>query len=204
VADAAPDRYGAAKANLRDTVKWLAAALAGAAGIAVGASPLTALGSLSLHSPRLHAALAALAIAVAALILGAAIVFYLLLTDVFVLEDVLNHGWLIAFVDQRHKDLLPPDYRSLRAVLSEREAASATMFTNRGNRASAEYIAAQNRYESVKPLLTGLTPLLHLEVFRRRVQRASWALLVCALVGGAGLTCFAWAANPPHPPGAGH
>jgi hypothetical protein len=203
VADAAPDRYGPAKANLRDTVKWLAAALAGAAGIAVGTSPLTALGSLSLHSPRLHAALAALAIAVAALILGAAIVFYLLLTDVFVLEDVLNHSWLIAFVDQRRNDLLPPQYRSLREMLSEREAASATIFTNGGNRASDQYVAAKKRYDDLNPPLTGLTPLLQLELFRRRVLRASWALLACALLGGAGLTCFAWAANPPHPPGAG-
>ena len=63
MADARADPYATAKANLRDTVKWLAAALASVAAIAIGSSPLTSLGSLQPTDARFQLAVAALAVA---------------------------------------------------------------------------------------------------------------------------------------------
>jgi len=200
MADAPADPFSTAKTNLRDTVKWLAAALAGVAAAALGSSPLTALGSLPASDQRLHLALAALGIAVVCFVCGIAIVLNLLIGDIFFLEDVRADGNLCRFVDDRHHDLLPPDYPTLIGILDRRAALAQTMFANRNTAAGAAYQAAQEEFDALAPILGKVSSLLYLEKFRQSVRCARWSLLVCALGGGAALSLFAWAANPPKPP----
>ena len=199
MADAPADPFATAKTNLRDTVKWLAAALAGVAAAALGASPLTALGSLPASDWRLHLALAALGLAVICFICGIAVVLNLLIGDIFFLEDVRADGNLCRFVDRRHRDLLPPDHPSLIGLLDMRAGLAQTMFAHRNAAAGDAYRAAQEEFDALAPVLGTVSSLLYLEKFRQNVRCARWWLLLCALGGAVALSVFAWAANPPRP-----
>ncbi len=88
--DAPADAFAAARANLRDTIKWLATVLAGVAAVAAGSSPLTALGALSPSDTRFQIATAALAVALVCLVAGVGVFLDLLLGDTFYLEEARN------------------------------------------------------------------------------------------------------------------
>jgi hypothetical protein len=195
----ADDPFGAAKANLRDTIKWLAAAFAGAGGIAIGSSPLTSLGALSPNEPRLWAAVAALAVALVCFAQGVAIVLDLLIGDVFFLEEARDDNALMALVDERRRDLLPPTYLSLTAILDARRTAADEIWNLRATPTAPAYVAAKARYDALAPILARLTSLLHLERFRGRVAAARKPLFGFACAGALALAAFAWTANPPKP-----
>lgn len=198
----ADDPFATAKANLRDTIKWLAAALAGAGGIAIGSSPLTALGSLPPNEPRLWVALGALAIALLCLARGVAIVLDLLIGDVFFLEEARDDNALMELVDQRRRDLLPLTYHSLTAILDARRTVADEMWSLRATPAAPAYVDAKGRFDALAPILGRLTSLLHLERFRSRVAAARQPLFGFACAGALALALFAWTANPPKPPAA--
>ncbi|MEA2782685.1 MAG: hypothetical protein QOK29_4229 [Rhodospirillaceae bacterium] len=198
--DIPTDAFATAKANLRDTVKWLAAALAAVAAAVIGTSPLTTLGSLAISDPRFQLAVLSLSVAVVSLVIGVAIILDLLISDTFYLEEVRGNPYLRNIVSQHRADLLPPDYQELIPLLDERNDAAAIMYQNRGSPAGTVYQTAFARYQRVAPTLGTLTSLLHLEKLKAQLRSTCWVLLVITLVGGLALTVYAWAANPPKPP----
>ncbi len=116
-----PD-FAAAASTLRETVKWLAAAFAGAAGLVIGTSPLSGLGRLEFLSPRW-------ALAVLLLLLGFLLICLALWRTLRILRpDVLYRSNLLApgkdqelvplckSIDAHAADLLPHNYPSLAAV----------------------------------------------------------------------------------------
>jgi hypothetical protein len=101
------DRFATPLANLRDTVKWLVAAFAGLAAVALGSSPLTGLGSLPLGW-RLY-------LAIAGGITGLFFVFAaiykalrVLAAEPFFLAEVKRSADLRSYLDEHAEDLLPP------------------------------------------------------------------------------------------------
>jgi hypothetical protein len=199
MADAPSDPFAAAKANLRDTIKWLAAAIAGIAGIAIGSSPLTSLGSLPPTGASLWIALAALAAALLCFAKGVAIVLDLLIGDVFYLEEARDDEAMKKLVQDRRRDLLPPTFATLTDILDARETAATAMWNHRATPTAPAFVDAKARFEALIPTLSKLTSLLHLERFRGRVRDARRPLFGFTFVGALALATFAWTANPPKP-----
>ncbi len=197
--DPSADPFATAKANLRDTVKWLAAALAGTAAAAVGSSPLTGLGSLKLLSSRFDLGAISLAIALLALLGAIAIILELLVGEIFSLEASSTEEWVQKFVDQRKNDLLPPGFASLSELIAERRRQAQILSDYRDNQADPAYRAAQDAYKRLQPPLGNITSLLLLEQLRRRVRHARIPLALLSIIGAAALILYSWAANPPKP-----
>lgn len=129
--DEAKDPFADAKANLRDTVKWLATTFAALAAVVVGSGPLSGLGALEIPSLKFGFAVGALligflcicrALYVTLRILRPASVYRSDLLIESLPRELTEEGRELAFVramiDARARDLLPRNYQNL-AKLSE-------------------------------------------------------------------------------------
>jgi hypothetical protein len=201
--DPPADPYAAARANVRDTVKWLATALAATAAAALGSSPLTGLGSLPMSSPRFHLAGIAVIIALFGILGAIGVILNLLLGEIFSLEASASLPWVIDFIEPRKNDILPPGYDSLGALLKARRNHADHIAANAGDKTSQAYRDAVADYQSLQPALAAITQQVHLEYVLRSVRSARWPLAGLSIVAGIALVCYAWAANPPKPPDAG-
>src|SRR5260370_40527129 len=115
----APDQFAAARANLRDTVKWLIAALAALAAAILAGSPLTSFGTLG-PGPRLYIAIAAGSIGMILVFAAIYIAFRLLVWRPFFLSDLAADRDLSKFIDEHATDLLPPEIPNLKEFLERR------------------------------------------------------------------------------------
>lgn len=191
----ASDPYAAAKANLRDTIKWLTTSFAALAAGVLAGSPLTGLGSLPLGGR--------LVIAVAGAVLGLVFVFRaifvalrLLASGPFFLSQLAQTPDLLKFIEAHERDLLPPQLPTLTRFLEERNRIIEIIRT--------KYTAQDDEYKravQVFPQLDyssgQLLNLAHFELLRQRLVKESHQLLLLAVGAMVALIVFAWAANPP-------
>ena len=215
-ADAASGGYGARLEAVRSAARWLLAAAAGVAALLVGGLQLTGLGKLPFTSWRLYVALAAAAatlLAIGYIIKTASIILtqeWLTLSDftdeaaglstpwgrrssasvsLKVVEDRLTNsrnelfGHAAPTLSEVHR-LLQEAQASARQTnldaLAQKEANERSSYLRRTAR---DVVQAANYYYAI-------------DLFHALRARLAWA----AVVGIAGITVFAYAANPPENP----
>jgi hypothetical protein len=190
-----PD-FATARANLRDTVKWLVAALAALAATALGTSPLTGLGSLL--GGRLNGAIAAGLVGLMCVFAVVYIAFGLLSPAPFFLNDVLGDKALMTFIEAHAADLLPPEFDTVVSLLDERGKALEVL----RNTASlsevhnADRIVAQQVVAAIGPFTDQILDLAYYQRLRRNLKKTGPFILVLAFIGSIAFGTFAWAVNP--------
>jgi outer membrane protein OmpA-like peptidoglycan-associated protein len=118
----AGDKYASARANIRETVKWLVAMFAGIAGVIVAGSPFTGFGAIPINSGRFWIALVAILAAFAFTALALYRTLLLLRADAMYLSE-LSASNSPEFREVRDEinahgdDLLPPNYPTLQALI---------------------------------------------------------------------------------------
>lgn len=190
-----PDPFAGAKANLRDTIKWLTTTFAAVVAAVLAGSPLTGLGGMPFTWRFVLAVVAALA-GMGCLLLAIVRTLGLLRSEAFFLDTARNDQRLLEIVDQNAVDLLPPQYSSALDFLDQRkklrEAINSESDTN-----SQQYKEHLALYEAFDLVSARITSFLHFEYLALRLKEEARLLVPLAIGAVAGLGVFAWAANPP-------
>lgn len=199
------DPHAAARANIRDTVKWLIAAFAGMAAAIVGGSPLTGLGT---PMPDWRLGLAAISGVIGLLLVGRgiAVAIRILVTPPFFLADIADNKELLAVINAHADDLLPPEYKDFTGFAAERRKAIAALRSTAiadprnteddRKRKSAIRANAQASLDSNGIWADRLISFAYFETLRRQFKGAARQLFVVAFAAALAFALFAWAANP--------
>lgn len=185
------DPYLAARSNIRETVKWLIAALAGMTAAIVGTAPLTGLGA-PMPAWRLELALAGGTAGL--LLVGAAVAIGILVTPPFFFGDVESDLELLATVNEHRDELLPPKVADYTELKIARDAAIATL--RDATATPAERAAARTTLDQVAPWVDHVVSFAYYEKLRRRFEVWSRWLAGLAFAAAIAFSLFAWAANP--------
>jgi hypothetical protein len=199
-ASAPADPFGPAKANLRETVKWLATALAAVVPAILAGASLTGLGALSPN--LLVLALAGCGFGLLCLFHGIGIVFELLTSEVFTFGEIQNreNKWLQDWLDARANDFIPPGYETIEQLSAKRDAWIAKVHhttlsptPTEGEIKDAE--TALGNLKKLAPHISRITSLAHLLLLRKRLLDAGPRLMFFALGTIAGFGAVAWTAG---------
>jgi outer membrane protein OmpA-like peptidoglycan-associated protein len=198
--------YADAKANIRDTVKWLAASFAAIAAVVVAGSSLSGIGQLELGSWRLWVALAALAIGFLCVARALYRILQLLRADGLFASDLANASHsdaelqpILDVIQRHHTDLLPHGYGSFRNLWEKAEDVKGEM-----DKLSKSGQANQPQFKVYEQYLADLEAriyrLLDFALYMRQCDRVEAAQRPLFFLGGTALVAlavFAYAANPP-------
>lgn len=218
----ANDPYAGARANLRDTIKWLAATFAALAAVVLAGSPVAGLGKLNPRAWQAYAALFVLAAAFTCICLALRITLRLLRNDVLYLSD-LDPGETLTqldaadrreilalrgLIDRRAADVLPPNYPTLAALMTAAQrrkkalvqaAALRRQAPDDAARAAAEQ-QVQWAQQRMNRFYDSLQSLLWFGSYARlyeRVQHALPSLFALGIGALVSLTGFAWLLQTP-------
>lgn len=223
---ATTSRYAAANTRIRDTAKWMAAALAAVATVLVGTSPLSGIGRLSAEEPgRLACAVAAIVIG-----LGAALIAILLLSRIQLPQTVLAADVAAMAENDRsavaheavHEPFLRAGRPNLKAMMKDytqvqadyyaaveelveaQRAALGARSTKEREAAAARVAAAraclsfeEDRDRHLAPAVRYVTDLAVHEKLRERARTYLPWIVGLSVLAGSAFVMFAWAANPP-------
>lgn len=167
------DPYAAAKANLRDTVKWLASALA-----AIGAAVLagTSFADLSgLTTERLAIALVGGAAGLACVLSAIGVLLSLLTAESVFLSDLETNVRLREMLNRHAADFLPVEYPTLREFLEARDGAAGTL-RNR-NASDQAYGEAKQLFDVAEIVKLRLMQWAQFEDMRTRLKAKGGLLL---------------------------
>lgn len=197
--DAPVDPFQAARANLRDTIKWLSGALAGVVTVAVGSAPLTSVGTMKHDDPRLWIAGICLLVALMLFLVAIGMIFAVLTTDVFLIESAIDGN---ALRDARFNPVVAPVLpvgETFPEFCERYRDAQANYVAQARDPTSPAYAAERQHLLALVPFWSSVTSLLHLETFRDQVHGLRLPLFGTTVAGVMALAVFAWAANPPKP-----
>lgn len=193
-----PDPFSAARANLRDTVKWLITIFAALAAAVVGTTPFTGLGSLSIGW-RLLVATVAGAFALAVIFRAVYWAFQLLVAKPFFFEDLRTETSLRRFIEDHSIDLLPPEYPTFDDFIYARNAAIDLLRHGRPPIGSPDYdgyLKARTFHEKSSEIIATISRLAHYERIRSGLVESGPRLFLLAALATVALGLFAWTANP--------
>jgi hypothetical protein len=189
------DPFAAARGNLRDTIKWLIAALAGLAAAVLGGSPLTSFGTLS-PGWRFYLAVDTGLIGLTLIFIAIYVAFQLLVWKPFFLSDLVSDKELSQFIEQHATDLLPAEIPHLGDFLKARTNAR-NVLQNTAQTPDDPTRADASRFISESdPYVERLLSLAYFEYLRLSLLRSGRVLFALALGAVVFLGAFAWAANP--------
>src|SRR5271155_27768 len=160
------DPFGAARANLRDTVKWLVAAFAALAAATLGSSPLTGLGSLS-PGWRLYLATASGMAGLLFVISAIYTALKVLAAKPFYLAEVRQNKNLCQYIGEHAADLLPPEFLTFDDFLHYRDRAVDTL-RKLENPDSPARIEAEKAHSALKPYVDRVLGLAYFVTLRDR------------------------------------
>jgi hypothetical protein len=119
----AADPHASARANLRDTVKWLATSLAAVGAAVIAGASINGLASLS--GTELFAGALLGGFGLVAILSAISILLGLLTSDVFYFTQLMNDDnaskAIANEIDERARDLLPPQVRSISELIAYRD-----------------------------------------------------------------------------------
>jgi outer membrane protein OmpA-like peptidoglycan-associated protein len=198
------DPYATGKANLRDTIKWLATTVAGLAALLLGATPFSGIGTLAFGSERFIIALTALAGGAGLLMIVWTTLVHLLRSDV-VFPSQLRSGYspqtlgdsteqreiqaLREHLNAQAVDLFPTTPPTFDGLESLRENAWQTW----------QQSASPGDLEAWKAYDANANLVLNYAAFARLHRRLTRAIPTIGILTGLALLClfaYAWAANP--------
>jgi hypothetical protein len=190
VADPA-DPFASAKANLRDTVKWLATAFAAVAGVVLAGASLT--GVSQLKGTALDIALVGGFVGLLCIITAAGTLLRLLTADTFFVSDLrtADNARMKEFLDRHGADFLPAEILNIEDFLQKRDQAILQARQYSATPQSAQYQQASNFLAAIVQPLSRLTNLAQLEKLRRDLKRAEPLLFALAFGALIGLGFFA-------------
>lgn len=189
------DAYAGAKASLRDTIKWVAAAFAALAAAVLAGGPLTGLGSLPPGS-RLALAVLGAAIGLVCTFCAIWVALKFLAWKPFFLSELEHHEALCALINEHAGDILPPETPDVRSFLAARVGAINEIRTTAATPYDPAYTRAVARFLSIDTTSRNLTNFVHYELLRRSLVVKARSLFALAIGAAVGLGLFAWAANP--------
>lgn len=189
---AAPaDPFSAAKANLRDTVKWLATTLAALAAAVLAGISLAGVSSLS-ESVRLYA-LAAAGGGLICVLIAIGTFLRLLTSESFFLRQLEEKpfGEVRKRLGNHADDVLSPTFKSLDQFLKLREEAIADIRNDCDSaQAKEKREAATKFFEDIADDTSRLVNLAHFEVLRANLVRSEALLFVMAVGAILGIGTF--------------
>jgi hypothetical protein len=183
------DQFAAAKANLRDTVKWLTTTFAALAAVVLAGTSLTGISTLS--GWRLVVALAGGAVGLISIFLAIATALRLLISESFFLTQLEDDKEIKQLLDARAGDILPPEFATLDEFLLMRRQAIAKIAESKQDPTNDDYKRASEFFASLEPSVSRLVNLAHFEVLRRNLKRAGKPLFLFAIGTLVGLGVFA-------------
>lgn len=221
----AADPYATARANLRDTVKWLAATFSALAAVVLAGSPISGLGKLPPATPAWWAASAALGLAFVCICVALVITVALLRSDALHLSDLdpsanlaqldaSDRAEIIALratIDSRAVDVLPPNYPTLADLMGaaqarRQELVDAWLAWRNAPDAAAKAAAAirvARAQRSMDRFAPPLSRVLAYGVYVRfydRLRRAMPQLFALGVIALLGLTAFGVFVQSPDKP----
>jgi len=184
-----PDPFASAKANLRDTIKWLATTFAAlAAAVAAGAS----LGGVSaLNTQDLAIALVGGALALLCILGATGATLSLLTSESFTLTDLAKDPNVKARLNEVAKDLLSPELVDVDAFLSLRDKVIKELRAHSNNPTSQQYRDASAYFAKLEVEANRLVNFAHFESLRLRFAAKRRRLFVLAIGAIVGLGVFA-------------
>jgi hypothetical protein len=195
-----PDPFATAKANLRDTVKWLTATFAAMAAAVLAGASLSGISGAT--GCDLALALAGGGVGLICLFLATGLTLRLLTAETFYLGDIARYPEIRAHLDRHAADILPPEFAGVDAMLALRQQAIEDIRRNADQPQSQDYQRAAKFFASLEPSVARLVDLAHFELLRHNLQRSAgplFALAVGALVGLGLFAVFAGAAKKAAP-----
>lgn len=187
-----PDPFASAKANLRDTIKWLATTFAAVAGVVLAGSTFSGLGALP-AGPRLLVAIVGALLGFIFTLWGIARILGLLKSEAYFLGDLERDDAMRQWVNAHAEDLLPAEFANVESFLTARRTARREVLD------PALRQQAVQRYREIDRASARITSLLHFQVMANRLGAEAKALLTIAGFAILGLATFAWAVSPPKP-----
>jgi hypothetical protein len=182
----APDPYATAKANLRDTIKWLATSLAAVGAAVIAGASINGLAAL--EGKALYCAAALGGVGLLLILIAIGIMVNLLTANVFYFSQLTTKGNAIASkIDQHASDILSPQISTIADLVEYRKAAVREM--NEAKPGDAKYQDAFKKWTAANDLIarvTNLAQFLSLRDDFERHQRLLFiltALIIIALGG---------------------
>jgi flagellar motor protein MotB len=220
--DAAKDPFAEAKANIRDTVKWLATTFAALAAVVVGSAPLSGLGALERPSLQFSIAVATLLIGFVCICCALYVTLRILRPEPVYRSDLLAGSNAKASmqdardldavrktIDAHARDLLPGNYSTLAQL-----AAASTRIDLQLRNIPKPPVTAEQKFALAKGLrsrkliddtVIGLLPLALYLRLQRRLTQSIPPLFILGVTALISLAIYGIAAHvdAPKPPGGG-
>jgi hypothetical protein len=183
------DRFATAKANLRDTVKWLSTLFSALAAAALGGASLVGLASV--HGESLRYALWGGGIGIGCLFVAAGLALWLLASESFHISEIEQHSRLLKHLNRYASDILPPEYPDVQDFVARRTAAIAKLRELPTRSDDPKRLDAQQYLQAIDEPLTLLVSLAHFEYMRLRFNCMLPFLAVFAVGALLGLGVYA-------------
>jgi hypothetical protein len=174
----APDPYATAKANLRDTIKWLATSLAAVGAAVIAGASIN--GLTALEGSALWWAAGLGGVGLLAILVAIGVMLSLLTSKVFYFSELSKEGSLIAQeINEHAKDILSPQTPTINALVAFRETAVINLNAPPGD---AAYQAAFKRWTAANDLIARITNLAQFISLRNDFEKRKCILFILTLV----------------------
>jgi hypothetical protein len=183
------DPFATAKANLRDTVKWLSTLFSALAAASLGGASFVGLAGV--HGSALHHALWGGGIGIVCLFLAAWVTLKLLTSESFHISEIARDSELEEQLNRYAIDILPPEYPSVQVFVARRAGAIKRLRELAANPDDPEYVNIQEYLQAIDEPLRLLVSLAHFEHMRLQFNRKLPFLSLFALGALAGLGVYA-------------
>lgn len=178
MSEAAPDPYATAKANLRDTIKWLATSLSAVGAAVIAGASINGLAALEGSALYWAAGLGAAGLLA---ILGAISVMLNLLTaKVTHFTDLTPENPITREIDGHASDILAPLTVSIRALAEYRQTQVDAMIAAKNNNVADQ--VAVNRYNSANASISRVVNLAQFLALRNAFEASKGLLFFLTVV----------------------
>ena len=175
----AADPYATAKANLRDTIKWLATSLAAVGAAVIAGASIN--GLTALEGRALCWAVGLGCVGLFSILVAIGVMLSLLTSKVFYFSKLTEAGSSIAEeINQHAKDILSPQTQTINDLVTFRQNAVNTLSSTHPG--DAAYQDAFNRWTAANDLIARITNLAQFISLRNDFEKRKWILFILTLV----------------------
>jgi hypothetical protein len=195
MAEASVDSYATAKANLRDTIKWLATSLAALGAAVVAGVSINGLAGLE-GTPLLVAVISGGA-GLLAILVAISIMLSLLASDVLYFSEIAadpNHP-ISREIKIHAKDVLPGHARTIGSLLDSRDSFEEEMDKAREAKDVPAFEKALKKYTSADQAIADVASLAQFLQLRNSFRSRSPLLILCTIVAIAALGVYSLVAG---------
>jgi hypothetical protein len=175
----ASDSYATAKANLRDTIKWLATSLAAIGAAVIAGASISGLASIEGKALWWAAGLGGVGLLL--ILIATGMMLNLLTSKVFYFSELTNEEHPITKEINAHaSDILSPQIKTIKELVAVRDAAVTTAQTAKPD--DPAYNAAYKQWTAANEQIARLTSLAQFLALRRDFQKQKWILFILTIL----------------------